>query len=168
MLTTVRRGDTGLGPLPKLPFDLAEFLAAPRVAHLATQGTDGPVVRPVWFLWEDEIFWVITGSWARLEQQLTADPRFSLVVDSCDLATGRVRQVTAYGHGTVTAFDADRGRRKLRRYLGDQEKDWDIRFRPDAGATASPNRWARLVPDVLRIGDLSFRPASESVLRGAR
>ncbi|GGZ39846.1 pyridoxamine 5'-phosphate oxidase family protein [Streptomyces poonensis] len=170
MLTTVRRGGTGFGPLPELPFDLAAFLAVPRVAHLATRGRNGPAVRPVWFLWEDEVFWVITGTWSRLGQQLTADPRFALVVDSCDLATGEVRQVTAYGHGTVTAFGTERGRRKLRRYLGGREEAWDPRFRLDGAEEPSPNRWARLVPDTLRIADLSFRPASVSVstVRGER
>ncbi|MEU1944007.1 pyridoxamine 5'-phosphate oxidase family protein, partial [Streptomyces sp. NPDC020125] len=45
------RDDDGTFPgLDKAPFDVAAFLARPLVAQLATEG---PRVRPVWFLWED-------------------------------------------------------------------------------------------------------------------
>jgi len=153
---TWRRGPGGhLGPCPQAPFAVDTFLAQPLVARLATHGL---ALQPVWYLWEDEKFWVITGPWSALERRLTADSAFTLVVDTCDPGTGRVRQVLARGHGTVTAFDAARGRRKLSRYLGPDEEHWDTRFRP-AGSAATANRWACLAPDSLRIADLSFRPA---------
>ncbi|MET7685883.1 pyridoxamine 5'-phosphate oxidase family protein [Streptomyces sp. NPDC005423] len=154
---THRRGPDGhLGPCPQAPFAVDAFLAQPLVARLATHGL---ALQPVWYLWEDEEFWVITGTWSALERRLATDSAFALVVDTCDPGTGRVRQVLARGHGTVTAFDAPRGRRKLSRYLGPDEEHWDPRFRPD-GSAATANRWARLVPDSLRIADLSFRPAA--------
>ena len=93
-------------------FDLDAFLALPLIARVATTG---PTVRPVWFLWEQESFWWLTGKWSRLETILARDPRVALVVDTCDLATGQVRQVTAAGTATLTPFDAKRASRKLAR-----------------------------------------------------
>lgn len=139
------------------PFDVAEFLAAPRVVHVATTG---PTVRPVWFLWEDDAFWVFIGPWSKLEQRLTRDPVFDLVIDVCDLATGLVRQVAARGRGEVVPLDAPRARRKLVRYLGSDEERWDPRFSLHGDVAARGLRWARLRPDRLIVRDLSFRPAS--------
>jgi hypothetical protein len=155
------RGKGGLGSLDGAPFDVAEFLARPLVARLATAG---PVVRPVWFLWEDEAFWVFTGSWSLLPRRLAKNPEFELVVDTCDLRTGVTRQVIAGGRGDTVPFDSARARRKLVRYLGADESRWDPRFALPAGPGAV---WARLVPDVLRAVDHSFRlPDGASARRG--
>ncbi|MFJ3671350.1 pyridoxamine 5'-phosphate oxidase family protein [Streptomyces sp. NPDC090106] len=135
---------------------MAEFLARPLVARLATAG---PVVRPVWFLWEQEAFWVLTGPWSRLERHLAADPAFALTVDTCDLVTGTVRQVVADGTGEVLPFDTARGRRKLRRYLGPDEASWDARFSMAGDPGDRGVRWARLTPRRLTVRDQSFRPS---------
>jgi nitroimidazol reductase NimA-like FMN-containing flavoprotein (pyridoxamine 5'-phosphate oxidase superfamily) len=103
-------------------FDLDGFLALPLVARLATAG---PTVRPIWFLWEEQAFWWLTGRWARLAAMLERDPEVALVVDTCDLETGEVLQVVARGAAEVLPFDAERARRKLRRYLGPDEAAWD-------------------------------------------
>ncbi|ALL79852.1 pyridoxamine 5'-phosphate oxidase (plasmid) [Pseudonocardia sp. EC080610-09] len=135
------------------PSDVEEFLAGPHVARLAT---NGPTVRPVWFLWEDGAFWWITGAYAKLPERLAADPEVALVIDTCDLATGSVWQVVVSGRAEVVAMDADRAVRKLVRYLGDDIDAWPERFRavlsdPDA-------RLARLTPRrPPRIIDQSFR-----------
>ncbi|MEU5566737.1 hypothetical protein [Micromonospora musae] len=52
-----------------------------------------------------------------------------MIVDECDLATGVVRQVIARGRGELLPFDVPRGRRKLVRYIGEDESRWDERFR---------------------------------------
>jgi len=145
-----------LQPLDEAPFRVLEFLAQPLVARLATAG---PVIRPVWFLWEQEAFWVLTGSWSRLEQRLAADPSFALVVDTCDLTSGAVRQVIAYGTGEVLPFDTARGRRKLVRYLGPDEASWDPRFSMAGDPNTRGVRWARLTPESLHVKDQSFRPS---------
>ena len=137
-------------------FDLAEFLARPLVARVATAG---PSVRPVWFLWEDAAFWWITGSYARLPKILAQDPRVALVVDSCDLQSGEVRQVTAHGAAEVAAFDPDRARRKLIRYLGPDEMSWDDRFKiSNLSKPAAETRLVRLLPEWLSSSDMSFSP----------
>jgi hypothetical protein len=137
------------------PFDVDAFLARPLTGRLAT---NGPTVRPVWYLWEDRAFWIITGPWARLLAHVQADPRVALVVDDCDLATGVVRQVIAHGRGEVLPFDVPRGRRKLRRYLGVDETRWDDRFRrtlSDDGQD-SGTVWIRLPAESLIVKDQSY------------
>ncbi|GAA4858469.1 pyridoxamine 5'-phosphate oxidase family protein [Saccharopolyspora cebuensis] len=135
-------------------FDVEAFLARPLIARVAAAG---PSVRPVWFLWEDGAFWWITGAYARLPRILAEDPRVALVIDSCDLHTGAVHQVIARGTAEVVAFDPERARRKLIRYLGPDETTWDERFslnslsRPDA-----ETRLVRLAPERLSASDLSF------------
>jgi nitroimidazol reductase NimA-like FMN-containing flavoprotein (pyridoxamine 5'-phosphate oxidase superfamily) len=136
-------------------FEIDEFLSRPLTARVAT---NGPTVRPVWFLWEDGAFWILTGPWARLLGRVREDPALALVVDECDLGTGRVRQVIARGTAEVLAFDVARGRRKLARYLGADEERWDQRFRrylhddPAEKGTA----WLRLRPRSLVASDLSY------------
>jgi nitroimidazol reductase NimA-like FMN-containing flavoprotein (pyridoxamine 5'-phosphate oxidase superfamily) len=130
-------------------FDVDEFLARPLVARVATAG---PTVRPVWFLWEDGAFWWLTGSYARLPELIAEDPRVALVVDSCDLATGEVRQVTARGEAEIVPFDAARAHRKLSRYLGPDEATWDPYFREFEPET----RFVRLMPERLTARDLSY------------
>lgn len=67
--------------------------------------TSGPAVRPVWFLWEDGAFWWITGSYARLPNLLAEDSSIALVVDTRDLITLEVLQVTAHGDAEAVPFD---------------------------------------------------------------
>lgn len=144
-------------------FNVDEFLAQPLVAHVAT---NGPTVRPVWFLWEDGAFWWLTGSWSRLDDHLRNDPAVALVIDTCDIATGHVRQVQAWGHAEVVSFDPDRARRKLRRYLGDDPTQWDQdRFGVSATGMAGSEQTAfiRLVPTRMVARDLSFTPAQGSL-----
>ncbi|WP_049580376.1 pyridoxamine 5'-phosphate oxidase family protein [Streptomyces sp. SBT349] len=136
-------------------FDLDTFLARPLTARLATAG---PTVRPVWFLWEEAAFWVLTGPWTRLFHRVRADPAVALTVDICDLVTGEVRQVIARGDAELLPFDIPRGRRKLSRYLGPDESRWDPRFTgylyddPVERGTV----WLRLRPALLAAKDLSY------------
>ena len=136
-------------------FDVDAFLARPLTARVAT---NGPTVRPTWYLWEDNAFWILTGPWTRLFRRIRADPEVALVVDECDLATGVVRQVIARGTGALLPFDVPRGRRKLARYLGADESGWDDRFRhylyddpADRGTV-----WLRVPAEFLRATDLSY------------
>lgn len=137
------------------PFDVDTFLRQPLTARLATSG---PTVRPVWFLWEEGAFWVLTGPWTRLFTRVRDDPRVAVVVDECDLATGRVRQVIARGRAALVPFDVPRGRRKLARYLGPDETRWDTRFvrylYDDPGERGTT--WLRLAPSSLSAKDLSY------------
>ncbi|MFF4796413.1 pyridoxamine 5'-phosphate oxidase family protein [Streptomyces sp. NPDC001276] len=140
------------------PFDIDAFLSQALTARIAT---DGPTVRPVWFLWEEGAFWILTGPWTKLFHRVSSDPQVALVVDVCDVATGMVRQVIGRGRAELVPFDVPRGRRKLVRYLGMDESGWDPRFvhylhdDPKQRGTM----WLRLMPSSLRAQDLSYSVA---------
>jgi nitroimidazol reductase NimA-like FMN-containing flavoprotein (pyridoxamine 5'-phosphate oxidase superfamily) len=147
-----------LGGAGESPFDVDAFLAQPLVARVATSG---PPIRPVWFLWEEGCFWWLTGSYSRMTVFLERDPKVALVVDTCDVATGMVRAVWARGVAVVVPLDRERAARKLSRYLGADESQWDARFREALDEDPS-TRLVRLTPTVLRAWDRSFRPSQLS------
>ncbi len=134
-------------------FDLDAFLAKPLVARIATQG---PTIRPVWFLWEEGAFWWLTGAWSRLQDHLRHDPSLALVVDTCDLTTGEVLQVLAKGRAEILPYHPERARRLLRRYLGNDENSWDPRF--SIHNIDRSTKFVRLRPTWLRTRDLSYTP----------
>jgi hypothetical protein len=138
-----------------LAFDVDAFLAQPLTARIAT---NGPTVRPTWYLWEDQSFWILSGPWAKLLDRVAADSALAITVDVCDTTTGVVRQVVARGRGEIVPFDVSRGRRKLTRYLGNDEARWDERFRRylHDDPAESGTRWIRLGPSWLIARDLSY------------
>ncbi|MFD8146491.1 pyridoxamine 5'-phosphate oxidase family protein [Streptomyces sp. NPDC059708] len=132
--------------------DLDAFLARPLVARVATQG---PEVRPVWFLWEEGCFWWLTGPYSRMERILAADPRAALVIDTCDLADGTVLSVTCRGTATTVPLDRPRALRKLTRYLGSDPHTWPLRFSDPLNDPAT--KLVRFTPDhPPRLRDLSW------------
>ena len=133
-------------------FDVDAFLARPLTARLAT---DGPTVRPIWYLWENGAFWWITGDWSRLPARLEADPHVALVVDVHDPATGECRWVIAHGEARLRPYDEARARRKLRRYLGPREDEWGERW---TGSPRQGQRFAHLIPHRLLLKDYSYPP----------
>jgi len=141
-----------------MDFDVDQFLQGPLTARVAT---NGPTIRPTWYLWEDGAFWILTGTWSRLPGRVQTDPRVAIVVDTCDITSGQVRQVVARGTGELLPFDADRGRRKLVRYLGVDEDRWDDRFRRylHDDPTQRGTSWLRVRPDHLSAIDLSYDTA---------
>ncbi|MFJ8211386.1 pyridoxamine 5'-phosphate oxidase family protein [Streptomyces sp. NPDC096033] len=132
--------------------DVDEFLARPLVARVATQG---PEVRPVWFLWEDGAFWWLTGSYSRMERILAADPRVALVVDTCELADAEVLSVTCRGTAQIVPLDRARALRKLTRYLGPDPQTWPARFSEPLDDPAT--KLVRFTPDrTPHLRDLSW------------
>jgi len=132
-------------------FDLDVYLAQPLIARLAT---NGPSVRPVWYLWEESAFWWLTGGWSALGKLLTDDPRVALTVDTCDLLTGTVLQVIARGKAELLPFDPERARRWGSRYLGSDESHWG-RFATGVFEDSS-TRFVRSKPTSLVARDLSY------------
>jgi nitroimidazol reductase NimA-like FMN-containing flavoprotein (pyridoxamine 5'-phosphate oxidase superfamily) len=136
-------------------FDIDHFLARPLTARLATAR---PAVRPVWYLWEEERFWILTGPWSQVPVDVADDPRVALGVDTCELSTGECLQVVALGHSEQVPYDRERARRKLERYLGPDPDSWDPRFQwylseePEA-------RLLSIRPTRLTAKDLSFLPS---------
>jgi nitroimidazol reductase NimA-like FMN-containing flavoprotein (pyridoxamine 5'-phosphate oxidase superfamily) len=140
-------------------FDVDAFLERPLTARLASVGPHGPAVRAIWYLWEHGSFWWLTGPWSALAAQLDKDPRVALIVDVCDLAGGDVKQVLARGRAALHPYDANRARRKLARYLGDDQSTWDrSRFNPEEPPRPG-TQFVELQPERLTAKDLSYRPS---------
>jgi hypothetical protein len=141
-------------PRIEADFDLASFLAQPLVARVAAAG---PSVRAVWFLWEEGAFWWLTGGWSRLPSILKADPRVALVVDTCNVASGEVLELSAEGEAEIYQLDRGRAGRILQRYLGADASRWPERFK--ASTFHDPaTRLIRLEPTRLEALDLSYEP----------
>ena len=107
---------------------LNEILARPLFAHLATASEHGPRESPVWFLWEDEVLWIIgnykTDSFPR---RIEREPRCAVGVVHFEVSTGLVQHVGLRGRARLEAHDAGRMKRLLSRYMGEMEM-WDSRF----------------------------------------
>jgi hypothetical protein len=137
------------------PFDIDSFLAQPLTARLAT---GGPTIRPVWFVWEKETFWTLTGRWSKLSEVIEKDPKVALLVDTCDLATGKTLQVQARGSMEFAKFDRPRCQRFLAKYLGPDSNLWEPNFRQymEEPEEAQEKRWLVLRPSRMWARDVSF------------
>jgi len=107
------------------PDDMVEFLAQPHVGVLATLRRDGrPYTVPVWFLHQDERFW-ITGTYDRVWcKQLFVDPRASLCIEAMAPVAGHVGV-----DGVVTAHELPdfdiwpTSRRLVDKYVAPEQRD---------------------------------------------
>ena len=105
--------------------DLEEFLTRPLFAHLATVSENGPQDSPVWFLWEQSALWII----AVLEEntfheRIRRDSRCAVGIVDFDCGSGLVQHVGFRGRATLEPWDAERAKRLLSRYLGEDETKW--------------------------------------------
>lgn len=103
------------------PEEVDEFLSGPLTGQLAT---NGPTIRPLWYQWEDNAFWIISGPWAKLHRRVQKDPSVAFCVDVGDFDNGLVKQVIAHGAVQIHDYDVERARRLLYRYLGPDEESW--------------------------------------------
>jgi hypothetical protein len=103
----------------------------------------------VWFLWEEGAFWWLSHAKNWLVRRVAERPEVALVVDTCDLRTGHVRQVLARGRAEVVPLDLGLARRKFSKYLGMDPTAWDPRFW--ASTMSDPEtRLIRMLPATLR------------------
>lgn len=132
--------------------DIESFLQRPLLARVAT---DGPTVRPLWYLYEGQRFYWLTDTNSFLHKAVQSGEPLVLVVDECDLRTGEVVHVRARGFGEIIAVDRDKAMRKFSRYLGDNQSRWDPRFLPSLDAPST--RMCRFTPESIEAADVSFR-----------
>jgi Pyridoxamine 5'-phosphate oxidase len=59
-----------------------EFLGAERTCRVATVGTAGPHVAPLWFVWHDGALWLTSLNRSQRWTDLERDPRIAVVVDA--------------------------------------------------------------------------------------
>ncbi len=133
------------------PVDVFAFLDRPLLARIAT---NGPTVRPVWYLYEDGAFWWLTDTSNVLARAVERGEELVLVVDECNIETGEVVHVRARGTASIGEVDRDRALRKFARYLGPDASRWDPRF---VMSLAFPStRMCCLKPSSMKAADASF------------
>jgi hypothetical protein len=59
-----------------------EFLRVERTCRVATVGTEGPHVAPLWFVWVDGALWLTSLNRSQRWTDLERDPRIAVVVDA--------------------------------------------------------------------------------------
>jgi nitroimidazol reductase NimA-like FMN-containing flavoprotein (pyridoxamine 5'-phosphate oxidase superfamily) len=59
-----------------------EFLRAERTCRVATVGTEGPHVAPLWFVWHGGALWLTSLNRSQRWTDLERDPRIAVVVDA--------------------------------------------------------------------------------------
>lgn len=131
--------------------DVARFLQRPLVARVAT---NGPTLRPVWYLYEEPAFYWLTDTANFLHRAVVGGERLVVVVDVSDLSTGEVVHVRARGYGEIVPVDRERAMRKFARYLGADESRWDPRFVPSLDLPSA--RMCRFAPSSMEAADASF------------
>jgi hypothetical protein len=108
---------------------MRELLARPLFAHLATASRAGPRESPVWFLWEEEALWII-GNYRTdtFPSRIEREPLCAIGIVEFDPSTGLVQHVGFRGRARLEPHDAERMKRLLSRYLGNDSSQWDQRF----------------------------------------
>jgi nitroimidazol reductase NimA-like FMN-containing flavoprotein (pyridoxamine 5'-phosphate oxidase superfamily) len=59
-----------------------DFLEGERTCRVATVGTDGPHVTPLWFLWDGQAVWVTSIVRSQRWTDVQRDPRVTVLVDA--------------------------------------------------------------------------------------
>lgn len=135
-----------------------ELLARPLFAHLATVSESGPRESPVWFLWEDEAFWIIGNNQTdSFPKRIELEPRCAIGIVDFDVSSGTVQHVGCRGHAHLEAHDRDRITRLLSRYLG-EVGEWDPRFVKILDDT--DYALIRFVPETVVVRDQSYEVRS--------
>lgn len=113
-------------PTPVRPLtqqEIADLTSLAIPAHMATLDPAGfPRVIPIWFLWEEGIFYLSSGPQSRHVQDLTRDPRagFCLTVEEGQTETGYrpFRQIMVRGYAQVQPdTDASWARKLIGKYI---------------------------------------------------
>ena len=106
-------------PLRKLtPQEIAHLTSLAIPAHLATLDQAGfPRITPIWFLWEDGIFYMSSGEERRHVRDLARDPRagLSISIEESQTQEGSrpYRQIIVRGYAQVQPDTDERWARKL-------------------------------------------------------
>jgi Pyridoxamine 5'-phosphate oxidase len=64
--------------------ELDDFLAAARTCRVASIGSNGPHVSPLWFVWREGALWLHSLNRSQRWTDLMKDPRVAVVVDAGD------------------------------------------------------------------------------------
>jgi len=108
------------------PQERADVLNLAIPAHLATLDPAGfPCIIPIWFLWEDGIFYLSSGPQSRHVQDLARDPRAGLCITveegQTEAGYRPFRQIMVRGYAHVQPdTDASWARKLIGKYITGQ------------------------------------------------
>nr|WP_281376670.1 pyridoxamine 5'-phosphate oxidase family protein [Rubricella aquisinus] len=127
------------------------------MAHLATQGADGPRTSPVWFLWEEGAVWMLGAEGSSSTERLMQHPACAVDIVDFDVDRGILLHLGLRGHADVLPKDPARFRRLLAKYLGPDEAQWNTWFVEQvADVENDENRFLRLVPESIFTNNVSY------------
>jgi hypothetical protein len=109
-------------------FDPEEILHLPLMANLATVCSDGPRNAPIWFIWEDGALWLLGSADGSSVARLREDPRCAVEIVHFDNKNGVLLHLGFRGAATIEPSSANRFRRLLSKYLGEDEATWNAWF----------------------------------------
>lgn len=141
-----------------LNVDLEAILNRPLFCFLATTDDGAPRISPLWFLWEDDVIWIIGDTQKTYPSRIEQNPETALAIVDFDRTIGKVRHIGMRGQATVEPHDPARAERLLSQYLGPDKDEWDTFF-------GDPYQWGdemvmiRFDPDTVVARDQSYTPA---------
>ena len=139
---------------------LEEFLSRPLFAHLSTASFSGPCDSPVWFLWEEECAWILGNHRENsFQHRVREEPRCALGIIDFDRERGLVQHVGFRGRASIESYDVERARRLLTKYLGEEGRWDERRFKPLEDAEAF---FVRFVPETAVVRDRSYSTTGDS------
>lgn len=136
---------------------LDEVLSLPLFCFVGTVSRDGePRVSPLWYLWEEERMWILADRTKTYYTRLQRQPKTAIAVVDFDPVDARVRHIGMRGTSELVDVEPDRVKRKLTRYLGGDEDQWDPMFHD-----LDTDRWKFLAftPETIVARNQSYQPS---------
>lgn len=140
-----------LPPVRKLTLqEVADLTALAIPAHLATVDPTGfPRVLPLWFLWEEGIFYMSSGPKSRHVQDLARDSRAGLCItveeDQTQTGYRPFRQIMVQGYAQVQPdLDGTWAGKLIRKYIAGQAGEVRVKLeakKPHVVITLRPERF---------------------------
>ncbi|MEZ3145454.1 pyridoxamine 5'-phosphate oxidase family protein [Halobaculum sp. MBLA0143] len=140
-----------------LDVSLEAFLDRPLFCFLGQVADGEPRVSPLWYLWENGRIWCLGDTVGKsYTRRVERRSETAVAVVDFDVRTGRVEHVGMRGHAELSPLEEGRTFRLLRRYLGEETDEWDLRF-----ADLDDERWAfvEFTPETVVARDQSFSPS---------
>lgn len=110
-------------------FDWQEFLERPLFAFLATFDGKFPNVSPVWFLFEDQVIWIIAHrKLDTFPKRIQNHPACSIAITELEATNGRMIHIGFRGHAEVLAWQKQCATKLLSKYLGASQAVWPERY----------------------------------------
>ena len=136
--------------------ELDAFLTEQRICRVATVGSNGPHVTPLWFAWHDGAVWLTSITRSQRWTDLQRDPRVAVVVDAGE-AYGELRGVELRGRAEVVGEVPRTG--ELNPELEAVEQHFADRYSGGVVERDGRHAWLRLIPDKVVSWDFRKLPA---------